>query len=445
MKYCSFETLLAAPTRNGIYKKKEFHGRGVKIVNMGELFSYARLFGVPMKRVELTERELEKSGIRAGDLLFARRSLVAEGAGKCSIVMEVNEPTTFESSIIRARLDLRMAEPLYYYYFFSSPQGRETMQTILRQVAVAGITGTDLVQLIVPCPSLADQQAIAAVLGALDDKIELNRRICATLDAMARTLFRSWFVDFDPVRAKAEGQAPAHMDAATAALFPDRFGNDGLPEGWRWRAMDFYAVLETGKRPKGGVARMTSGVPSIGAESIKSPGHFDYSKTKWVSHEFFSAMKKGMLEDGDVLVYKDGGKPGQLRPAVTLVSEGFPFKTCCINEHVFRVRLDDRYGQGFLYCVLSSDHCMSQMRELATGVAQPGLNQSAMKALTSVLPDDRRIMMAFDGIARRWLDLCNTRARECQVLATLRDTLLPKLMSGQLRVREAERQLSEAV
>lgn len=80
---------------------------------------------------------------------------------------------------------------------------------------------------------MPEQQAIASALGALADKIELNRRMCATLEAMARALFRSWFVDFDPVRAKAEGQAPAHMDAATAALFPDRFGDDGLPVGWR--------------------------------------------------------------------------------------------------------------------------------------------------------------------------------------------------------------------
>ncbi len=95
-----FGDLLIDGTRNGIYKQKEFHGSGTKIVNMGELFAYPRLYDVPMKRLELTESELNRSILEAGDLLFARRSLVAEGAGKCSIVMEVNEPTAFESSII---------------------------------------------------------------------------------------------------------------------------------------------------------------------------------------------------------------------------------------------------------------------------------------------------------------------------------------------------------
>ena len=113
---CRFGDLLLGGTRNGIYKPKEFHGRGVKMVNMGELFAHSRLRDVPMRRVELTGSETEKSGLAPGDLLFARRSLVAEGAGKCSIVLEVNEPTTFESSIIRARPDSTKADSHFLYY-----------------------------------------------------------------------------------------------------------------------------------------------------------------------------------------------------------------------------------------------------------------------------------------------------------------------------------------
>ena len=97
-------------------------------------------------------------------------------------------------------------------------------------------------------------------------------------------------------------------------------------------------------------------------------------------------MKKGRVSEGDILIYKDGGKPGELRPAATYVSGDFPFKEACINEHVFRVRLNEDLGQHFGFLALSSDHCMNQMRELATGVAQPGLNQSAMKALSFLMP-----------------------------------------------------------
>ncbi len=291
-------------------------------------------------------------------------------------------------------------------------------------------------------PSLPEQREIAATLGALDDRIELNRRTAATLEEMARALYRSWFVDFDPVHARREGRAPAHMDAETAALFPDSFGGDGLPVGWGWQSFeDLYAVLETGRRPKGGVSEITDGVPSIGAESIKRAGVFDFGKTKFVPREFFVAMKKGKISDGDVLIYKDGGKPGELRPAVSYVSKGFPFTEACINEHVFRVRIKEEIGQYFAYLALSSDNCLWQMKEFATGVAQPGLNQSAMKALTTVLPRDPEILNVFNRLVQPLLDGCNEKAAESQTLATLRDTLLPRLMSGELRVGEAKEQV----
>ena len=137
----SLGQLLTEPVRNGIYKKKEFHGRGVKIVNMREIFAYPRLRNVHMKRVEITEREMHRINVVKGDLLFARRSLVAEGAGKCSVVLEIDEPTSFESSIIRARPDPTKADSLFLYYYFNSPPGLHALDSIRRQVAVAGITG----------------------------------------------------------------------------------------------------------------------------------------------------------------------------------------------------------------------------------------------------------------------------------------------------------------
>jgi type I restriction enzyme S subunit len=234
--------------RNGIYKAKEFHGRGAKIVNMGELFAYPRLFDIPMKRVEVDEDERRKFSLQAGDLLFARRSLVAEGAGKCSIVKAVNEATVFESSIIRARVDQEKADSDFLYYTLSSPLGRNLLGTILRQTAVSGITGTDLVELEIPLPPLPKQKAIAHILGTLDDKIELNRKTNETLEAMAKALFKSWFVDFDPVRAKAEGR-PTGLPDEISDLFPDSFEDSELgeiPSGWEVKALDDVAHFLNG-------------------------------------------------------------------------------------------------------------------------------------------------------------------------------------------------------
>ena len=140
-------------------------------------------------------------------------------------------------------------------------------------------------------------------------------------------------------------------------------------------------------------------VPSVGAESVKRVGVFDYGKTKYVDHSFFEAMKKGKVEDGDVLVYKDGGKPGELRPAVTYVSAGFPFDEFCINEHVFRVRTE-HISQQVLYCIFTTDDAFWQMRELATGVAQPGLNQTAINSISFNVPEGLALFLTARSLSR---------------------------------------------
>ena len=352
----------------------------------------------------------------------------------------ITRPLVLDNNMMSAEPFEEKLDESFAYFLLSTIDFNEVSSgSALPYLTVSGLSDIE-----VSLPPLAEQREIASILGTLDDKIELNRRMAATLEEMARALYRSWFVDFDPVKAKAEGLPPAFMDEATAALFPVRFGDDGLPEGWVWETFEnHYTVLETGKRPKGGITEVEDGVPSIGAESIKNIGSFDFGKTKFIPRDFFEGMKKGRLSEGDILIYKDGGKPGELRPAATYISKGFPFDEACINEHVFRIRVTENLGQHFGFLALSSDHCMSQMRELATGVAQPGLNQSAMKALLFVNPSDSRIILSFNRMVSTLLDGCNERAKENQTLATLRDTLLPKLMSGELRVGEARDQVEE--
>ena len=113
--------------------------------------------------------------------------------------------------------------------------------------AMPKLTQGNMNQMQLTIPSLAEQQAIASVLGALDDKIENNHRINETLEEMARAIFKSWFVDFDPVHAKTEGWQPTHMDTGTTALFPGSFGEDGLPEGWSWANVESLMELNPKK------------------------------------------------------------------------------------------------------------------------------------------------------------------------------------------------------
>ena len=239
------------------------------------------------------------------------------------------------------------------------------------KAAVPGLNRNHLHQEPVRIPTdINEQRAIAHILGTLDDKIELNRRMNETLEEMARALFKDWFVDFGPTRAKVEGRAP-YLAPELWDLFPDALDDEGKPVGWYQSSLgNELSVLETGKRPRGGVAGISEGIPSVGAESIVKVGEFVFSKTKYVPRDFFSKMTKGHVSDGDVLIYKDGGKPGELRPAVTYVSKGFPFAEFCINEHVFRIRAES-LSQPLLYCLLSTDDAFWQMRELATVLHSP--------------------------------------------------------------------------
>ena len=180
-KECKFKELYKIPSKNGVSKPSRIRGSGYKMINMGELFSYDRIYNIPMELVPLSEKEKELSKIEINDLLFARQSLIVEGAGKCSIVMETDDLTVFESHLIRVRLDDKKAIPLFYYYYFKTKNS--PIKSIIQHCVQAGIKASDLAEITVKVPPLAKQQKIAQILSSLDDKIELNNKINDNLAA----------------------------------------------------------------------------------------------------------------------------------------------------------------------------------------------------------------------------------------------------------------------
>jgi type I restriction enzyme S subunit len=430
-----FGDVLEGGTRNGIYKSKEFHGSGTKIVNMGELFAHPRLRDVPMKRVQLSVVEIQKSTLNSGDLLFARRSLVAEGAGKCIIVCDVSEPTTFESSIIRARPNPKAADSLFLYYLFNSPYGVHALRTIRRQVAVSGITGADLVELPIPLPPLAAQRAIAAVLGALDDKIELNRRMNATLEAMARALFQSWFVDFDPVRAKLDGRQPPGLDAATAALFPDRFQDSPLgpiPRGWRIERLGDHVELQRGKTYKSKLKDLP-GPYLLGLASIGRNGGFRADKLLTYGGDCPDNL---LVYPGDLFVsLKDVTQSADLLGSVARMP--FHFKVGRLTQDTVKLKFKDGApSRNIVYRTLLTPEYRAHCRSHATGTTNLGLARDDFLSYPLIVPPSE-IEAAFD----QFIDVIDrkigTNERQSRTLAALRDTLLPKLLSGEVRVSTA--------
>jgi type I restriction enzyme S subunit len=428
-----FGELFAEPTRNGLTRPKAVRGAGVKMVNMGELFAHPRLRNAPMDRVALSQSEAGRFLLKEGDLLFARQSLVLEGAGKCSLFLKDDEPVTFESHVTRVRLDARNADPRFYYYYLQSPHGRDAIRSIVEQGAGAsGIRGSDLGTLDVQWRPVDEQRAIAHVLGTLDDKLELNRRMNETLESMARALFKSWFVDFDPVRAKVEGRDPA-LPESIADLFPDRFVDSELgeiPEGWGMGTLADVATLN----PE---AWSRDTRPDV----VK---YVDLSNTKWgrvdaiatYSAQDAPSRAQRVLRPGDTIV-------GTVRPgngSYAMVAEtGLTGST---GFAVLRPRSTEY--EEFVYLAATAKENIEALQQLADGGAYPAINPGVVTATTAVRPSDD-VLRSFSGITVPLLRRMAEGERGSRTLAALRDTLLPKLISGELRIKDPQRFIEEAV
>ena len=193
---------------------------------------------------------------------------------------------------------------------FKNLEGQSTTLSILNKTLFSKIEVT--------VPDLETQQQIAKVLSSLDDKIELNTQINHNLEEQAKAIFKSWFVDFEPFADDVfTNEDPVEHPASLSMV----------------QIANIEHILETGKRPKGGAVK--SGIPSIGAENVKKLGVFDYSSGKFIPREFADSMKRGKINGYELLIYKDGGKPGTFIPHFSMFGEGYPYEECYINDHVF--------------------------------------------------------------------------------------------------------------
>jgi type I restriction enzyme, S subunit len=330
---------------------------------------------------------------------------------------------------------------LKYSLLYSGNRDRLLFAT--RGSTVPRVLKTDITGLIIDVPSYEEQRAIAHILGTLDDKIELNRQMNQTLEVMARAIFKSWFVDFDPVRAKAEGRKPVSMDAETAALFPDSFEESELgeiPKGWQvcdLSSCTSIIIDHRGKTPKKlGSDWANSGIPAVSAKNIKSGRLIFGGDPKYVDHKLYTKWMKEPLKCGDVLMTSEAPL-GEL------------FYVCeetnyCLSQRVFGLRANtDFCSSAFLYFSLESESVQAQIHARSTGTTVLGIRQSELRKILLILPP-----IAIQTKAAYFLEACMNKIRanenESVRLGKLSDTLLPKLLSGELRVKDAERQV-EAV
>ena len=389
------KNLLAEPTRNGLTKPKAIRGNGVPMIAMGEVFANNRIFSFPMERVPVTDKELSSSSIHEGDLLFARQSLVLEGAGKCCIVKEVNEPTVFESHLIRVRLDNSKALADYIYYYFKSFQGKENIMTIVEQVAAAGIRGSDLVNLYIPVPPITVQQQIVQVLMNIDDKIAVNTAINENLEQQAQAIFKSWFVDFEPFG----GVMPDDWNTSNLGSFVT------IKRGGSPRPIQNY-LSETGYR----------WLKISDVTSLNSPFILDIKE-----HIIESGLKKTVLLKQGALVLSNSATPGI--PKILDVDS-------CIHDGWLYFP-ESKLSNEYLYLLFK--FIRKDLVALGNGSVFTNLKTDILKQYEISLPSER-VLNDFQTVISPLFEAMRNIARENKSLAALRDTLLPKLMNGEIDV-----------
>lgn len=282
-------------------------------------------------------------------------------------------------------------------------------------------------------PPPDEQRAIASVLGALDDKIDLNRRMNETLEAMARAIFKSWFVDFDPVRAKAGGEEPWGMDAATAALFPDAFDDSELgeiPLGWRVGTIADVVKVNERSIDK---SYTDATIEYIDIASV-TRGRLD-GTTPYAMSDAPSRARR-LVADGDTIW--SCVRPN--RRSYFFVQ--YPVDNLVVSTG-FAVLTPKAVGASYLYLWTTTDDFVDYLTANADGSAYPAVRADRFEAARLLVPSDA-VLEGFESQARPLLRRVEANARESRTLAELRDTLLPKLLSGEVRVGAAEKMVEAA-
>jgi type I restriction enzyme S subunit len=380
-----------------------------------------------MPVARLDERRFAPHYLQKDDLVITRTGRV----GTTAVFSDYRLPVVPGAFLIRFRLDRSIAVPKFYCYYFNSRDGQAQIASVATGSVQQNLNITGLHGLEVPLPTVAVQHRIAHILGTLDDKIELNRRMNATLEGISRALFKSWFVDFDPVRQKAAGQQPVGMDAQTAALFPDSFEDSEIgevPKGWGEGCLgDVAEIMRRSAHPD----EITFDTPYIALEHMPRRC---IALSEWNSAATVES-NKSRFERGEILF-------GKLRPYFHKVGVA-PLDGVCSTDIVV-VRPKSPHCFGYVLGHMSSDTFVAYTNAGSTGTKMPRTNWEDMSKYGVVLPPDK-LMRAFDAIVKDAVNSMNSRVFQCRSLAALRDTLLPKLLSGEILVPDTEQVVEEAI
>lgn len=408
-----------ARVRSGFaFKSSQWTDAGVPVVKIGN---------VKRGRLDMDGCSFvtEDDAVRSGFLLSDGDILV----GLTGYVGEVAKVRNLGPLVLNQRVGkfypTSDCDPEFLFFLVSNDEFRQRVEAASHGSAQANVSPSAIEAFEVLIPPLPEQRAIAATLGALDDKIELNRKMNATLEAMARALFRDWFVDFGPTRAKMEGHAP-YLSPDLWSLFSDRLDDEGKPEGWDEKPLDEIADFLNGlalqKFPGEGEA---DSLPVIKIAELRN------GITANSNRASRKVPSQYVIKDGDFLFSWSG----------SLLAKFWTGGEGALNQHLFKVT-SDRYPAWFFSEWVQ--HHLEEFQIIAASKATTmgHIQRGHLKAAMTICPPDNTITRLGEAVAPLIHRIVRNEL-ESRTLAQTRDLLLPRLMSGELRVAEAERLVGE--
>ena len=379
----------------------------VSDMNLAENATFIRSANNYVDEVDLSL--LKAKPLPAGTTIFAK---IGEGLKQNRLRLLV-KPTIVDNNMMGALPIAERVDPRFFFYALSQFDFGEIAEgTALPYLAVG-----DLPRLNLYLPPLSNQHAIANILGSLDDKIELNREMNETLEATARAIFKSWFVDFDPVRAKMQGREPVGMDAETAALFPSAFQDSPLgeiPEGWEVATIGEDFNLTMGQSPPGS----TYNENANGTPFYQGRKDFGF---RYPTRRVFCAAPTRLAAEGDTLV--------SVRAPVGDIN--MASEKCCVGRGLAAIRHKTGSRSYTYYAMqfLQEDF----HRYEAEGTVFGSINKENFETLSHLRPPDG-IIEAFESSVYSMDQSIENNENQSRTLSEIRDTLLPKLLSGEIRV-----------
>lgn len=412
--------LTSTPPTYGVVQPGQDTPDGTPMLRVNNFQGHSLNLSEVMRLAPEIEAKYGRTRIQTGDVLLT----IVGSVGQVAVV-----PDELSGwNIARAIAMIRPNKPelsRWISLVLRSPQAQYQLGVNANTTVQTTVNLKDLRELRIPLPDDDERDAIAHILGTLDDKIELNRRRNQTLEAMARALFKDWFVDFGPVRAKMAGREP-YLPDDLWKLFPDRLDDEGKPEGWQSATLANFASLNPESWTK------------------KSPPHeiryVDLSNTKQGTIEGAARMPwseapsraQRILRIGDTIV-------GTVRPGnksfALIADEGMTGST---GFAVLRPLEKD--FRDFVFLAATSPENIERLSHLADGAAYPAVRPDVVLASPVTVPSGEIVSDVLRGFANAvsgLVDAIEHNKRESRTLAQLRDTLLPKLISGELRIADA--------